>query len=457
MFYDERIEFERGKISRNCIIIAVSLSLLFMLFQIANINVNANYPGSYSTVAAEAAIALSGMISLAVGLLRGIGKENDEFFRASQSKFYSRAAMTCLKIVLFVQAYIFPVSFGYISLQNAPEAALCTVFLVLGIYCAHTFKKNGIYFNYSIIERENYIKNVFRRVGKLGYYTLILYTITLLSDFLSPILNIKTIGFGSGNLLFAIILYTAVYTLAFIVLALLYLFYSYLEKTSFTNEKKLVSRSSVISIVLSALFSCIGTYIVSAINSLDARETVKVALLSISDWITPVTTLGLAIFITYFNHEYQKNKESRLFRFATHFYMITMIFGAVAGLCFSVSNFTFVFHSFSANINGEIAFRIQNIYYNINVFLSDAVSLAELISISLAVAALIKNKDIHGAHAISIFAFALVCGADLFLRTQLDTIPLSLVRLAINTSILIYCCVVVALVAKKQLENDTQM
>ena len=46
MFYDERIEYEKGRISRNCIILAVILSLIYGALYITNVTLSIWKPPS---------------------------------------------------------------------------------------------------------------------------------------------------------------------------------------------------------------------------------------------------------------------------------------------------------------------------------------------------------------------------------------------------------------------------
>ena len=84
MFYDERIELERGKIARNGIIIATIFALLSALLRGLNIYLNMGenriHPKGqyYLSIATEYIIAAVCMVALAAGVLYGLSKTHDE-------------------------------------------------------------------------------------------------------------------------------------------------------------------------------------------------------------------------------------------------------------------------------------------------------------------------------------------------------------------------------------------
>ena len=99
---------------------------------------------------------------------------------------------------------------------------------------------------------------------------------------------------------------------------------------------------------------------------------------------------------------------------------------------------------------------MENDAYNIKYFLSitktiiqDASSIANIIGFSLLVCALIKDKMIRKINYIAIICFVVLGGIELFLRTQVDYLKISIYHSIAKIAVLIYLWVLVIYIEKK--------
>ena len=94
MFYDERIEYEKGRICRNCIIISIFIAIALAVPRVLNIyyyinSFNIYIPYEYFlTAATEITVIISGVICLLIGFFYKLKEENGEYKKACKSSFY---------------------------------------------------------------------------------------------------------------------------------------------------------------------------------------------------------------------------------------------------------------------------------------------------------------------------------------------------------------------------------
>jgi hypothetical protein len=172
MFYDERIEFEKGRISRNCIIISVLASLVYGALFLINIITGIEDAGfrHFFHIGVEAAIIVSGSVCLIIGFFKNVFSK-DERAQAERNLFYNKAAIIHLAVTFAAWAFIMPFALAYplprINFLAFPyDYGLSMLFFPTVSYCVYSFKKSEIYFNYSILESKSYYKSVFRNIGK---------------------------------------------------------------------------------------------------------------------------------------------------------------------------------------------------------------------------------------------------------------------------------------------------
>ena len=176
MFYDERIEKVKARLAQNAILITFCYSLCYGGVRLFNILRNTDGICYLSLVSIELFAVLTCGLTLLIGALKGAAREKDERFHLEQNAFYLKAARRLLLLLPAVFSLFLP----YVTLLDRPAlfadsgfgTVFVTLFLVLGAYTVLTFRKNDVYFNYSLMETESYCSGVFQNIGKLALATL---------------------------------------------------------------------------------------------------------------------------------------------------------------------------------------------------------------------------------------------------------------------------------------------
>ena len=154
MFYDERIENAKGKISRGAV--WLSMIITFVLGGIHLINIVRNAPGNqyFWFIVLECAIVIGSLIVVLVDFTMGKLQMKDERALAERNAFYNRAVMILLKFIFGIFAIVKPIAL-YIEKSFADfldygfDAILYILVLIVGIYIVCGFRRQDIYFNYS--------------------------------------------------------------------------------------------------------------------------------------------------------------------------------------------------------------------------------------------------------------------------------------------------------------------
>ena len=464
MFYDERIERERGRISKNSVIISVIGALIYGLLNLFNILLCIEKPrfSHFLHLGVEAAVIISGIAVLAVGSLR-YRRPKDERIRAEQLAFYGKAGEAHLCAVFCVWAFLMPLcalfplpSINFYALPY--DYGLYLLFFPLAVYCVYSFKKNAIYFNYSILESEDYYKKAFKNAGKFGIRALILLALSLaVLGFCAPFANISPAKFFSCALS-VILTYVFCYTSA----CVLYILLSALEKTSYANEERLISCATVISFVtcvaLIFAISVIALAASSYINSLSAEDIRAFQMLGLTvgelvarvnyilNGIKVLCHLALALSLAYLRYEYCRVKESRLLSVSAASFLEVIALRGFLLACFRIIIAIAEHH---ANGGGMLSLKLSLAYSDI----SYGASLLELIFISLMIISLVRGGALHKAHIISIPLFALLSCILIFLMTQTNAEEFSHITSAVSPIIPIYCSFIVISLGKKRAES----
>ena len=92
MFYDERIENVKGKISRNAIFMSFVISLVLGIIHLANIIRNSHSNKHFWFVSLEIAICVSTLIVLTIGFILRKLNEKDERADLIKNAFYNKAS-----------------------------------------------------------------------------------------------------------------------------------------------------------------------------------------------------------------------------------------------------------------------------------------------------------------------------------------------------------------------------
>ena len=443
MFYDERIEKAKGRIFKNAILLSVIIFVIFGAILLTNILNNTNQIKYLCRVILEAIIILGGVICLIIGFIRSKAHIKDERTEFEESCFYNKASSILIKIVTIVFAIFLPIVL-YINLpSNYADGGFDNIFLVLsftvGIYVIYEFKRNDIYFNYSIMEDEHYYKRVFKNISKLALYILNLLVASTISFVLVVLIKQPTQAVLIKHIFQIIVVYCG----ALLEFSLLYLLYSFLEKLSY-NSTRWLSKSTTISLGITVFIYAIYTFITIFVNSTTDSQAQAMQTISIVSSMAFCIDFALLIFLTYFGYEYLKIKHNKLLSIACIIILLS-------------KTLSFLLGQFYSEITSMLLREMmENDAYNIKYFLSitktiiqDASSIANIIGFSLLVCALIKDKMIRKINYIAIICFVVLGGIELFLRTQVDYLKISIYHSIAKIAVLIYLWVLVIYIEKK--------
>ena len=457
MFHDERIELEKGRISRNCIIISVIVALLLGIPRFIFLN---EYLSTliydppkkfYLTVATEFAVALSGAVCLALGFFCKLFEQDGEFRRAQKSKFYNKA----VKIHIFISLVCFSVASPAMARYGIADISMTEIsfsFIIpLFAYCAYAFKNSEIYFNYSIMEEEKYYSKVLWNIVKLAGCIFALTAVSLTANI------VMGLGSGSSYTLDVMKALSSAYFYAFAIIALAYFVYSYLEKTSYDNESTLLSNAPFITLSIATSVSLFS--VLYCIKMIFAPSYLSgMGLTGIFQHMCDVCIIA---FLTYLNYEYQREKKSGLISAGTKI-ILTSIPALQCVSSFYVIHVNSISSLMMNHAVGAEAREAYSVYYE-KIYgamglCKDITAVLQFVAVILIFRELIKRKHIADSHYFIIIFSIAACASDLFMRpyfsgTLRGEYVLALFRNSVFTAILIYSSIVTLAVRNKKLKE----
>ena len=444
MFYDERIEGVRGRISRTAILISLIICAVLGGLHVANIARNATDVKYYWLAGVEIAIVIGTAAVLAVGLIRGALSQNDERTRAEQSSFYSSAATALIKFALGVFAFIKPIEICIGKPGSFADAglgsSLYVLMFVVGAYVIYSFKGNDIYFNYSILDSEHYYGRVFANIGKMALYALAYLGISAVS-----VTCLVIVSSLSQAAVLELLLQLPLYSIGVLtVLSVLYFLYSFLEYTAYTSKSP-ISRATVISLFITVLIYAAYTACVILLDSLPISQANAAMLVSAISGFEIYIRFALIIFLTYFAYEYRRVRKSKLISAA----YVTVLLGESISMLLSNTSRGALF-VLMPEIMRDNGYILINTFADINVCIELATSLAAAVGLTLAIVALMRDGYIRKWHVLFIVLIAIFGCTELFLRTQIGALGVSIYRFITEILSLCYCGVLVAAVGRKQ-------
>ncbi len=443
MFYDERIENVKGRISRNSIFISFIVSLVLGGIHFANIIRNAPDNKYLWFISLEIAICIETLAVLIVGFIKNKLHPKDERTESELNQFYNKAAKYLITSILVVFAcvwdFVINLRMPYNFADQGFGGIIYILFFIVGIYVVYNFKRNDIYINYSIMDSEHYYRGVFKNIGRMALCTLYLFVLAVMSFAIGALFKKPDVAFNLGNLL-----YTAVYSIAlFLELAILYLLYSFLEKCSYNSENS-ISKSTIISLGITIFIYAIYTAGVIFVDSTAISQATAVQLVSIISSFDTYIKFALLIFLTYFGYEYQRVRKNKLLSAAC----ITILLSETLSVFTGQISGSLIF-VFMPEIMSKDAYIINQLFSTIHVSIEDASSLANIVGFVLVIFALVKDKLIHKAHRFAIGAFAVLGGIELFLRTQTDVLSVNIYHFIMEIIVLCYFAVLITFVGKR--------
>lgn len=447
MFYDERIEKVKGRISRNAIIMSVIISVVLGSIRLTNILKNTDQIKYLCLVILEAVIFLCGLICLLIGFVRSRIHTKDERTVFEESRFYNKASLMLIKIATIVFAFFLPI-ISHIGLpdiyaDSGFDSIFRVLFFTVGTYFIYGFKSNDIYFNYSLMEDEHYYKSVFKHIGNFALYILCLLGVSAISF----TLFVVTREFNQAILVKLILQIIGLYAGVTLGFSLLYLLYSFLEKMSY-NSTRWLSKSTIISLGITVFIYAVYTLIVVFANSLASSQAQAMQTVSLASYLGFCIDFALLIFLTYFSYEYLKVKPNKLLAFACLMILLSEV---------------------SAFLIGQFWSEIRNLFlremieydtYTTTYFLSIAKSIIQNLSsiintigFSLIIIALIKDRTIGKPNLAMIFGFVILSGIEMFLHTQTGYLEVNIYHSISNIAVLIYFCILITCIERKQVNK----
>lgn len=475
MFYDERIEYEKGKVCRNCIIIAVIGAFLFLALQLTNILLTIEAPKfhHYMNVLLPAFIFVSGAASLLFGAF--LKKQGcDERTAAQAYAFYGKAARTLLATAAVLWAILLPYTMvnpmPSCNFYNIPfDYAVWILFYPICTYCVYAFKKREIYFNYSLLESEHYYKGVFKNIGKLSLWALGLLAESVFSYILFHTFENMQYPWNDGGAHMRLIVYSLlaiffIIAISFIILSILYLSLSFLEKESYKNETRFISGSTIISFIVAAFltvvvfFVTLGSELIinALINSdlpLDFPISSAVAAVNyVINYIESAIYIFVLLCITYFCYEYNRVYKNRL---------LSGALGTILIIKAADTVFTPIYRFAMALVGTIVASDWENMHDiyiehamgEIFLYYTYLLGLAEVVAVILIIAAIIKDGAAHKGCVALICAIVLALCVMIFLTTQLSATPLSQAMALFNSFIYVCLSVLVAIIGRKNIHS----
>lgn len=250
MFFDERIESQSGKIFRKGILFATILTVIFTICKVLNYQEFAFW--DIFSFLAEATVILSGVIILLNGeFFQEHSEVKDERYYSEKYAYYNKAAKTFLfcSIGGFAASILIDLTYSSIFSSNF---LLLYLELIGFVFISYEFKKNGINFNYSIIDKNNrdYYAAVFKGIGKMALIILGIYTLPTIYALIN----------SGWSAFFAILL---ICLECIVSLGVIYLIISWIEKVSRNEEERsgkiykclLISFSFVVGLSILKAFS----------------------------------------------------------------------------------------------------------------------------------------------------------------------------------------------------------
>jgi cbb3-type cytochrome oxidase subunit 3 len=418
----------------------------------------------------EAVIIISGLVCLIAGFCKGAFSK-DERTQAERNRFYNKAAFIHLCVTVTAWAFIMPFALAYplprINFLAFPyDYGLTLLFFPIVSYCVYAFKKSEIYFNYSILESKHYYRGVMRNIGKFGGYLTLLMMVSLTG--LSFIILAQIRKIKAEALLSHIVSVFLTYIVIFLVASLLYLLLSALEKASYDNETRLISKSTIISFLTAACLT-----LVMSVVTMFAAIWINDLLSSGNRWDNPHFTIGelitainqalslaqtfiflmLILSITYFYYEYSRYKKKRLLSASIAAILWIKSLYKLLPTYFNLTQRigVSIFENNDAGIRDiYIEKSIEEFHLHITYFLN----FAEILALVLIIVALIKDGTLSKESFASLAVLAVLFGIMVFLSTQLGAYEFSQAKAIFGGVVYIYCAIIVAILGCKKINSN---
>ncbi len=447
MFYDERIEKTKGRITRIAFLIALTVSFVLGGIHLTNIIRNAPESKYFWLAVPELTVFIGALTVLAIGFANAVLHAEDERVLSEQNIFYNKAASVMIKIVLGVLAFVMPIDLyiqSSLSSFSAPgfDSILYVLLFVLGIFFIYCFKRNDIFFNYSIMESEHYDRYILKNIGKCALYALVLFTVSLIS-----FAGVVAIELPSAEHATKILLeITVYYVSAMIEISTLYLLCSFLERSSYRRENA-ISTATLISLGITVFLYAVYATTVIVIDAQPISQATAAWLVSVVSSFDIYIRFAFLVFLTYFGYEYQRQRKNKLLGAGCFTILLSETASVFLGQIASGLIFVFM-----PEIMKNESYVINQIFSTVKMSIEDASTVANIVGLILIIFAIVNDRLIHKAHRFSIGAFAVLVGVEIFLRTQVDHLAVNIYHYIAEIAVLCYFAVLIVLAMKRNEE-----
>ncbi len=423
MFYDERIELEKGKICRNSIIISMVLAFVWGGIRLANIAKHTDEFKYFLRLMPEFSIVLLGLVFLGICALRGgRGSAADERSRYEQCRLYNQLAPLYIRVLGILLAIVIPVILFIgtpVGLADGNSNGIFTViFLAVGAYAMYSFKKQDICLNYSIIDSDRYYRSVLKKYGKFLLYVLLCFLCSLLVFLWVDVqmevraetwlAHLKTIGTSYLKLIFQSFL--------------LYLLVSFLELDSYRKENR-ISKSVYITLGIVIFFRelyAIAVFLAESVT-VDGITAISSQFLNTLNYLlTPTLSVAVLLFLLYFSFEYTKLGNSKGFLLGTRCLLLHRVLHVLISQL-RVQIVVLIFLPLQPNEEH------LHLYNAISLLVNALLNLFRLLGFGILLGSLVRDQIIRKGHYWVFAVIGVLLGVNLFLRFQADMLMLATV------------------------------
>lgn len=377
MFNDERIIIESGKIFRKTNIVALIISVVFLIVRLFLYFLESDFPNTnlgFGLFSTEIVTIIMSLGIILYGELKYKDEVNDERIETVKYNYYNKSIKILLISIIAGYAVSMIDSFNRIS-YDFDVNYIIWIFQVLGVALVYiNFKKKQININYSFINNDNktYYKHVFKLIIYLGIACGIIYV--------------------SCGIVVALIYQEIIYVLTFLIagivsilgLGLQYLLLSFLEKIDYDDDKHKVTKAfifpaliCIVILVTHAILFKVTYFIGESDITNKAQLIIKISEFNAS--LTFTSAIYEVITLSYILSYFIKNKA--VYK-CIHIYFIVFVISTIIGII----NFI-PFHLISSS---DLSLTVAE-YIVINQMKNYILSYTNLILILLIVIFIIKD------------------------------------------------------------------
>ena len=449
MFYDERIEQERGKIAKGAMLIATLYALMCGVLRFLNVALNMDhahtYPKSYYflPVGFEVTVALAGLVCLSVCALSGRGTVQDERTLTQRAMLYRKAGQIHLAAAVIALAVFFPLSLLVATNINFMAVDTLSValhlFLLLAAWVAFSCKERQIFLNYAAQESHSYGRGVLKGIGRLAA---LVASALCLSIFITAL---SDLFLHSSRTASTMLLCALFWCAVLVLLTATYALLSLLERISYL-KRRVLSGATFLTLLLVILLKCTYSTIELLLVAGNATMAEQLTTLNLFAFLPVACGFWFCLFLIYYHSEFRESGNDRLSRIGFLLVLFAEVPGGLADFLLSLLQVLFQ-RQLMENIEINLLFGELNGW---QMGLTHAVFLAGFF---LLIAGPVRRGLVGRWHvALALLLSAVALGVEIFLYTQIPLTVLSFVSDALSLARHLYLLIFLKH-AQKQLDT----